>query len=87
MKKIVRTTKVFQELNLKTGKDLTMFSCKSDTVSLVYASLKFKKESSETYCSHPFFFICLPGCTHESNLYESKREKEYLSKKKNISSS
>ena len=81
MKKIAGTTKDLLELNLETGKDLTMVYCKSDTVLLVYASLKFKTDVSETYGLDPFNFICLPGYFDDGNLCESKQEVEYLRKK------
>ena len=60
---IARTNNIIQELKPKTGKDLTMVYCKSDTISLA-ETLKNSKRFYRTHCLDPFYSVYSPGFTY-----------------------
>ena len=48
--------------------------CKSGTVSVADALLKFMKDSIETYGLQTFYFVALSGYTDQCSFSESKKK-------------
>ena len=67
-KEIDRTREIIKKLNIKDGKELTEFYCKSYVLLLACVFEKFIKVSQNEFGISPLYFVSLPGYTWECRL-------------------